>query len=91
MARRPKASGRSAPGRCRDSREFIARVERGGGRIEYANGGGSHFWGHAPDGTAMRAYDTNGGEYPKGLACVLGKWLAAAGLVLAIAVAVGCM
>ena len=75
-----KLSGRKGTRPCKNCREFINRVERGGGKVVEANG--SHVKGYAPDGSVMTAYRTNGRGYPKGIASALGKWLAGLGLVL---------
>jgi hypothetical protein len=39
----------------------------------------------------MTAYHTHGDQYPRGIGRALAKWLAALGLVLAVAVVVGMM
>lgn len=79
MAR--KSNGRGGTRPVRDSREFTRRVRRGGGTVREASG--SHFVATLRDGSKMTAYHSD--SYPRGIGMTLAKWLAAAGLVLAVA------
>jgi hypothetical protein len=91
MCRDPKPNGRKKQSPPPNSNELVKRVKAGGGRIEHATGGGSHFWVIDRHGNRIRAYETGGDDYPKGMACELGKWLAKAGLVIAFAVGVAAL
>ena len=82
MGRNRKPDGRNGIAPVRDDREFISRAEKG---CCIQNGNGSHFKATRPDGDTMTAYYTHGDRYPRGIGVALAKWLAAAGLVLAVA------
>jgi hypothetical protein len=82
MARKSKPDGRGGTKPVKDDREFISRASKG---CCIENGSGSHFKATRPDGDTMTAYYTHGDRYPRGIGVALAKWLAAAGLALAVA------
>jgi hypothetical protein len=87
MGRNRKPDGRNGIAPVKDDREFIARASA---RCDIRECNGSHFKAvDQRDGNVMTAYHTHGDQYPRGIGMALAKWLAALGLVLAVAVVVG--